>query len=250
MSIRLIRPEWPVPGTVHARVTTRKGGVSRGSFESLNLGDHVGDDPRAVRENRARLVVAAELPSQPLWLDQRHGSQVVRAVYNAPDRSAADGIVIHEPGLVGAILTADCLSLLFASDDGRVVAAAHAGWRGLADGIVEATLRSMAVPSRRVLAWIGPGIGRRAFEIGPEVRQRLVDADPGAQDCFDRGQQDRWFGDLEGLARRRLSQAGVTAVFGGGFCTHTDRERFFSHRRDGCSGRFATLIWLGGSPGR
>ena len=250
MSIRLIRPEWPVPGTVHARVTTRKGGVSQGSFESLNLGDHVGDDPRAVRENRARLVVAAELPSQPLWLDQRHGSQVVRAVYNAPDRSAADGIVIHEPGLVGAILTADCLSLLFASDDGRVVAAAHAGWRGLADGIVEATLRSMAVPSRRVLAWIGPGIGRRAFEIGPEVRQRLVDADPGAQDCFGRGQQDRWFGDLEGLARRRLSQAGVTAVFGGGFCTHTDRERFFSHRRDGCSGRFATLIWLGGSPGR
>jgi YfiH family protein len=250
VSICLIRPEWPVPGSVRAVVTTRSGGASQGPFESLNLGDHVGDDPRAVIENRDRLVEAARLPSQPLWLDQRHGNRVFLAEDDVPDQPIADGVVIRNPGRVGAILTADCLPVLFASDDGHCVGAAHAGWRGLAGGILEATLRAMGGSPRRILAWIGPGIGRSAFEIGPEVRQRFLDDDPGSMDCFDRGEQDRWFGDLEGLARRRLAKAGVESVFGGGFCTHTDRARFFSHRRDARSGRFATLIWLSGSPGR
>ena len=245
MNVAWLTPVWPVPGNVRAVATLRVGGVSAGPYTSLNLGDHVGDVAGAVHVNRQRLMTGADLPSKPLWLRQVHGTRV--ADLDAPgaeDGVAADAGVTRERGRVCAILTADCLPVLLASETGDRVAAAHAGWRGLAAGIIEATVSAMAVPPERVLAWLGPAIGPAHFEVGTEVRDALLAGDSGAVAAFLPNARGRFMADLPALARRRLAALGIGRISGGGECTYAQSERFFSHRRDGVTGRQATLIWL------
>jgi polyphenol oxidase len=234
-------PDWPAPKTVRALSTFRGGGVSAGRHASLNLGAHVGDDPSAVAENRRQLVAAAALPAEPSWLDQVHGVQVADLDLTT-ERRPADAAVTRQPGRVCAILTADCLPLLLTN--GAVVAAAHAGWRGLADGVIEAVVRALAVEPATLMAWLGPAIGPMHFEVGGEVRDRLLAEDPHALDCFQPNVRGRFMADLPHLARRRLERLGVRQIYGGGECTFAREDRYFSHRRDGASGRQATLIWL------
>jgi YfiH family protein len=228
---------------VRALSTLRSGGVSAGPYASLNLGDHVGDVPAAVAENRRRLVAAAGLPAQPNWLSQVHGVDVADLDAARPS-GPADAAFTRRPGAICAILTADCLPILLAAQSGAVVAAAHAGWRGLAAGVIEATVKALAVPPRELLAWLGPAIGPRHFEIGPEVRDQLLRQDLGAEAAFQANSRGRFMADLGLLARRRLASLGLTQVYGGGECTYTHEGRYFSHRRDGPTGRQATLIWL------
>ncbi|MGD2020962.1 MAG: peptidoglycan editing factor PgeF [Thiohalocapsa sp.] len=242
----LIVPDWPAPPQVRACSTTRLGGVSKGPYASLNLGQHVGDDAAAVAANRARLRSALDLPAEPLWLAQVHGCEAVSADVDAGAPPAADAAVARRPGRVCAVLTADCLPVLLCACDGSVCAAVHAGWRGLQAGVIEAALGRLGLPAREVLAWLGPAIGPARFEVGPEVRAAFLAQDKGAAGAFRQGVGDRWLADLYALARRRLEAAGVASVSGGGLCTATDAERFFSYRRDGVTGRMATLIWLSG----
>lgn len=238
-----IVPDWPAPPVVRAAATTRAGGVSSGPYAGLNLGTHVGDDPAAVAANRARLAEALGLVRTPAWLEQVHGCDVAAAeTVDAPVR--ADAAVTRTPGAVCVVMTADCLPVLFCERTGRVVAAAHAGWRGLAGGVLEATLARMAVDPADVLAWLGPAIGPAAFEVGPELRAAFVAHDAGAADCFVPGNGDRLYADLYGLARRRLVRAGVGQVSGGGRCTCTEADTFYSYRRAAVTGRQATLVWL------
>lgn len=242
-----IVPDWPAPANVHAFATTRQGGVSVAPYASFNLGDHVGDDPAAVAANRE--VLQNHLPTSAVWLKQIHGSGIAQA-----DRSAgvpeADGSVAHQPGVVCAVLTADCLPVLLCDRAGTVVAAAHAGWRGLADGVVEAAVQAMAVDGGEILAWLGPAIGPRAFEVGGEVRQIFLTHDPAAAQAFvpQAGRMDKWLADIYLLARLRLARMGIKQVYGGNFCTFEDEEHFFSYRRDGVTGRMASLVWL--EPGK
>lgn len=237
-------PDWPAPRGVRALQTTRLGGVSAGPWHSLNLGTHVGDDPAAVAANRARLRRA--LPAEPLWLEQVHGVVVADADGDlAPGVPTADAVVARGAGRVCAVMTADCLPLLFCDRAGSVVAAAHAGWRGLCAGVVEATLAAMRVPPAEVLVWLGPAIGPSAFEVGAEVRAAFVAADAAAAAAFAPQPGGKWLADLWLLARQRLAACGVEAVFGGGQCTVASRGRYFSYRRDGITGRMATLIWRG-----
>ncbi len=242
----LIRPSWPAPARVRALATTRTGGVSTGAHRSLNLGSHVDDAPHAVSANRARLVQVAALPDEPLWLTQVHGSAVAEAGV-ARVAPTADAMLATQPGQVCAVLTADCLPVLFCHDAGTHVAAAHAGWRGLAAGVLEATVAALeraGAPRAALMAWIGPGISAAAYEVGDEVRTAFLAADPAAASGFSPNARGRWQLDLPALARQRLQAAGVSRVFGGDLCTHADAARFFSHRRDGVCGRQATLIWL------
>ena len=236
-----ILPDWPVAATVRAAVSLRTGGTSGGPFASLNLGGHVGDDPSAVAGNRARLATALHLPAEPLWLEQVHGSDVAR--FDGTPLPRADASVALEPGQVCAVLVADCLPVLLADRAGRCVAAAHAGWRGLAAGVIENTVASLPVAPSGLVAWLGPAIGPDAFEVGAEVREQFLAADAGAEELFRPGRAGRWMADLFGLARRRLAAAGVTSVHGGGLCTLSDPGRFFSYRRDGLTGRLAALVW-------
>jgi len=239
----LIVPEWPAPPWVRACCTTRAGGVSRGPFASLNLGDHVGDDPEDVARNRAILSHRLALPAEPLWLTQVHGCGLAEAG-SAIAGCTADAAVARAPGQVCSVMTADCLPLLLCDQDGRTAAAVHAGWRGLAAGVVERAVQGLGVEPDHVLAWLGPAIGPDAFEVGPEVRETFVCADPDAQSAFRPRGETHWLADLFALARRRLARAGVTRVYGGGHCTYSDSQRFFSFRRDGVTGRMASLIWL------
>ncbi|UPG85067.1 peptidoglycan editing factor PgeF [Luteibacter aegosomatis] len=234
-----IRPEWEAP--VGAAVSTRQGpGVSEGPYARFNLGLRSGDDVDAVRANRAALVTALGLPGEALWLRQVHGTAVAEAVPGA-EEPEADAAVASGPGRVLAILTADCLPVLFVSSDGRTIGAAHAGWRGLAAGVLERTVERMA--AHGVQAWLGPAIGAVSYEVGEEVRAAFVDGDAGAASAFTATRPGHWLCDLYALARRRLAAAGVGRVSGGGFDTFTD-ERLYSYRRDGAkSGRFASLIW-------
>lgn len=236
-----ILPDWPAPASVRALQTTRLGGVSPAPWASLNLGDHVGDDPQRVAANRARVQQA--LPGSPCWLQQVHGVTVVDAALAQPG-SEADAAVARVAGAVCAVMTADCLPVLFCNRAGTVVAAAHAGWRGLLAGVLEASIEAMAVPGEEILVWLGPAIGPQAFEVGDEVRAAFVAHDPSADLAFRAGLPGKWLADLELLARQRLQAAGVTAIYGGGLCTVNDPERFFSYRRDGQTGRMASLIWL------
>ncbi|MBM5812358.1 MAG: peptidoglycan editing factor PgeF [Gammaproteobacteria bacterium] len=240
--LQFLRPDWPAPPSVRAVVSTRAGGVSRGHWAGLNLADHVGDDPDAVAENRRRLRAALALPAEPFWLTQVHGTVV--AVAGGAERPPADAGITREPGRVCATLTADCLPVLFASRSGDRVGIAHAGWRGLADGVVEATVRSLGGDPTELLAWLGPAIGPQSFEVGPDVRDAfLAVAASAAAHCRPTA-PDRWLVDLYGIARQRLAACGVTAVFGGGLCTYRDGARFYSFRRDATTGRMASLIWL------
>ncbi len=234
-------PDWPAPARVRALITTRAGGVSRGAFESLNLGDRVGDDPVAVAENRAR--VAAHVPRPPLWLRQVHGTRVAHAATDRPG-CEADAAIAREPGEVLVVMTADCLPVLLADDGGTAVAIAHAGWRGLAAGVIERSVAALRVQPEHLVAYLGPAIGPSAFEVGNEVREAFVAADAAAAAAFAPGVPGKWLADLYALGRLRLARLGITRVFGGQFCTYSEPERFFSYRRDGITGRMASLIWL------
>lgn len=256
----VIPARWPAPDRVQAFTTTRAGGVSRGLFgrgpatpeDGLNLGGHVGDDPQAVEANRARLQAA--LPGAPRWMRQVHGTRVVEWTAEAAPAGAvdADACFTRMPGVVCAVLTADCLPVFFCDAEGSTVGLAHAGWRGLAAGILEQTLSAMrggAPASRRWLAWLGPAIGPDAFEVGEDVRQAFLAHDARAAPCFRPGNPGKWYADLYALARLRLAAAGIDSVHGGGFCTVTDEARFYSHRRatsrgEATSGRMASVIWL------
>ena len=235
--------DWPAPPGVRALTTTRFGlGVSRPPFDTFNLGSRCGDAPDAVEENRRQLGAALALPSTPRWLRQVHGVAV--AVELADDEPEADAAVTSTPGAVLAILTADCLPVVLAAKDGGEIAVAHAGWRGLCAGVLEATVAAMHTPPERLMAWLGPAAGPRAYEVGEEVFDAFTDRDGRARMAFLPTRPGHWTVDLYTLARQRLLDAGVLDVHGGELCTITDPARFFSHRRDGRSGRIATLAWI------
>ena len=244
----MLTPDWSAPANVRAVMTTRAGGVSRAPYDSLNPASHVGDEPAAVAANRA--ILRDFLPAEPLWLNQVHGDRVAVVGVDA-EGTEADASLARGPGQVCAVLTADCLPVLFCDRAGSVVAAAHAGWRGLAGGVLERTVEAMAVPPGEILAWLGAAIGPERFEVGEEVRAAFVAHDPLAATVFRPalpGTLDeapkKWLADIYALARLRLARVGVTAVYGGGLCTVSDPARFFSYRRDGRTGRMASLIWL------
>ncbi len=245
----LLRFDWPLPSGLRAAFTTRTGGVSAAPWDSFNVAAHVGDEPADVAANRVRLKEQLALPAEPCWLNQVHGVKVCNLDSAAMDTAVtADASVTSVPGRVCVVMVADCLPVLFASRDGQKVAAAHAGWRGLAAGVLEQTVAALGVPGGELSAWLGPAISAENFEVGEEVRAAFVDADPGAAAAFVPNARGRWQADLAGLARRRLARLGVTDVNGGQWCTFGDRERFFSHRRDGHlhagqGGRMAALIW-------
>lgn len=241
----LIFPDWPAPSNVKALQTTRRGGFSAAPYDSLNLGMHVGDDLLLVARNRQQL--NRHVPTEPVWLNQVHGVTVVDAALAGcvPD---ADAAFARSAGAVCVTMTADCLPVLLCDQGGGVVAAAHAGWRGLCDGVIEATVDAMHAAPETLMAWLGPAIGPQAFEVGEEVRQEFIAAHSDAISAFAPSSHGKWLGNLYLLARQRLNRLGVTAVYGGGidrdFCTCTDQEHFFSFRRDGATGRMATMIWL------
>ncbi|MCQ4347571.1 peptidoglycan editing factor PgeF [Pseudomonas stutzeri] len=237
----LLIPDWPAPASVRACVTTRAGGGSRPPFDSLNLGDHVGDDPAAVAENRSRLQQL--LGCRPAWLGQVHGVAVVEA--DPAQVAEADASWSATPGVACTVMTADCLPVLFCDRAGTRVAAAHAGWRGLAAGVLEATVAALGCPAGELLVWLGPAIGPQAFEVGAEVRAAFVAQHAEAAAAFvPSANAGRFMADLYRLARTRLAAVGVTAVYGGGLCTFTDAERFYSYRREPRTGRLASLVWL------
>ncbi|EIC22286.1 peptidoglycan editing factor PgeF [Thiorhodovibrio frisius] len=244
-SLELIYPNWSVSPRVHACTTIRSGGTSTGPFAGLNLATHVCDDPARVAANRQQLVAALKLPTEPLWLEQVHGTEVVEIGDGAGNGSpCADASLTHQPGFVCAVLTADCLPVLLCERHGRAVAAVHAGWRGLLAGVIEGAVARLAQPPERIAAWLGPAIGPRAFEVGPEVREAFLSADAGAAGAFKPSVGERWLADLYTLARQRLRQAGVNDISGGDYCTFSDQARFYSYRRDARTGRMASLIWF------
>jgi YfiH family protein len=236
-----IVPDWPAPARVRALITTRNGGNSSGPYASMNLGIRVNDDPATVDANRRML--GRFLPAEPKWLNQVHGTTVVEAetIFRPVE---ADASVATSPGCVSAIMVADCMPILFADHGGSVVAAAHAGWRGLAAGVIENTVRALDRSPCTLLAYLGPAIGPSAFEVGDEVRDAFVAVDKAAARAFRPHAPGKWLADLFLLARQRLAKAGLLNVYGGGQCTYSDPARFFSHRRDKTSGRMAALIWL------
>ncbi len=245
MNIGLLNVEWSAPARVGAAFTLRSGGVSSAPWDTLNLGSHVGDASAAVAENRRRIGAALALPATPLWLQQVHGARVL----NVDDSGAAltepaDAAITRKPGKVLSILVADCMPVLLASWDGQVIGAAHAGWRGLAAGVLEATIGAMAVPPAGLCAWLGPAIGPLHFEVGAEVREAFIAGHPAAAAAFSANARGRWQCDLALLARQRLIAAGLMRIAGAGVCTYADAARCYSYRRDGQTGRMAALLWL------
>lgn len=240
----VIWADWPAPPNIKALCTTRQGGVSLAPFDQLNLGDHVGDDPQAVSENRQLLLNSLSLVKPAQWLKQVHGVDVVEACSNQQIRQA-DACYTTEYGVGCVIMTADCLPVLFTNRSGNQVAAAHAGWRGLAAGVLEQTLSHFDDPSE-VMVWMGPAIGPDAFEVGQEVVDHFVDDLDQSHVAFkpSPAHKERWMADIYQLARLRLNRAGVQQIFGGGLCTYSDADRFFSYRRQAKTGRMASLIWI------
>ncbi len=236
-------PDWPAPANVRAVSTTRLGGVSKPPYDSLNLGAAVADQPDHVRRNRELLQQQTGMPGSPRWLKQVHGTGVV-AAHLLDDITEADASWTDQPGVPCAVLTADCLPVLFCDRAGTRIAAAHGGWRGLAAGVLEAAVNALDVEPAELLAWLGPAIGPETFEVGDDVRHRFIGLDPGASAAFKPSPDGRWLADLYRLARRRLNGLGVKDVRGGGLCTFSDAKRFYSYRRDGETGRMATVIWL------
>src|SRR5690606_4437553 len=251
-------PSWPAPARIRAYSTLRRGGVSRGEYASLNLGTHVGDDAASVAENRRRLVERLGLPAEPRWLQQVHGKAVLDLDRAAPGASSrllgsaapslpagpADAAVPARRGVVCVVLTADCVPVLLADRPGRRVGAAHAGWRGLAAGVLPAAVEALGAPAEDVVAWLGPAIGRAAFEVGDEVRAAFAEQGFSVGRAVERNARGRWQADLYALARESLNRAGVAAVYGGEHCTSTESDRFCSHRRSAPCGRMASLIWI------
>jgi YfiH family protein len=244
MSADFMIPDWPAPPGVRALATTRSGGVSAPPWHSFNLGDHVGDDPRAVAANRALL--QRQLPAAPLWLSQVHGTRCVDAAAATMVATGieADASFARQRGVVCAVLTADCLPVLLCDDAATVVAVAHAGWRGLAAGVIEAAVGAMREPGEHLMAWLGPAIGPQAFEVGGEVRDTFVAHDAQAAQAFVAAPGGKWLCDIYQLARQRLDALGIRRIAGADSCTVAGAQRFFSYRRDGVTGRMASLIWL------
>ena len=236
-----IKPDWPLPPDIHAAVTLRTGGVSNGGYASLNPAAHVNDEPEQVAANRHIIKQMLQLPSEPIWLQQVHGIRVVKAD-RASALEQADASFTDRAGVVCAVLTADCLPVLFCGDQGRVIAAAHAGWRGLQAGILKQTLKSM--DCRNVAAWLGPAIGPDNFEVGDEVRAAFTAENPTTGAAFRPIGSGKWLADIYHLARINLTNAGVRKIYGGGLCTVAEPQRFYSYRRDGAAtGRMCSLIW-------
>ncbi len=225
-------------------MTTRSGGVSHGPYQSLNLGDHVDDEPQCVTQNRALLRTMLNLPAAPIWLNQVHGTDIVQLPYAGAGSPQADGSFSRATGQVCAVMTADCLPVLLCNKQGTVVAAVHAGWRGLVGGVIEQAVKVMAEAPDSLLAWLGPAIGPKAFEVGPEVVEAFIDQDSEAHYAFRQTSQQHWLADIYALARLRLQRIGITHVSGGDLCTYSDTDRFYSFRRDKITGRMAALIWL------
>jgi len=244
-----VAADWPAPPGVHALTTTRHGlGISQPPFDTFNMGARCGDDPAAVSANRGQLVEALGLLSPPRWLRQVHGIDVV--VEPGTDEPEADASVTRADGVVVAILTADCLPVVLAATDGSEIAAAHAGWPGLSAGMLEATVAAMRTPAARLQAWIGPGAGPTRYEVGAEVRERFIARDPASAVAFVPTRPGHWLVDLPAIARQRLASVGMdpARVHGGRLCTISEPSRWFSHRRDGVSGRMVTLAWRGRPP--
>ncbi len=242
--IVFIKPEWPAPANVKALQTTRIGGLSQPPYANLNLGTHVNDDPLTVAINRQLL--SPHLPSEPVWINQVHGTHVIDAAQTHCLEDADAAFTTH-PGVVCVTMTADCLPVLLCDEAGTVVAAIHAGWRGLCDGVIETAVNKMAIDNNKILAWLGPAIGPQAFEVGDDVRQQFLQKDVNAIHAF-KPVGNKWLCDIYTLAKQRLQNLGITQIYGGGvdedFCTFTDEARFFSFRRDNVTGRMASLIWL------
>ena len=240
--VQWLRPDWPAATNVYAGTSLRGGGVSTVPYASLNLGLHVGDDPHAVAENRRRL----GLPAEPRWLTQIHSTRVIDADASRAENfpPEADGAFSSRAGTVCAVMTADCLPLLLCDRPGTRVAAVHAGWRGLADGAIEAGVMALGAAPTELLAWLGPAIGAAAYEVGDEVRAAFVAHDPAAGEAFTAAKPRHWMMDIYALARQRLAACGVHAVYGGTECTHSQAEEFYSYRRDGTTGRMVTAIWF------
>lgn len=239
-----IQPDWPAPARVHARVSTRREGFSQVPYDSFNLAAHVGDDPVAVESNRELLRQALQLPREPVWLNQVHGDRVVDLDRPVEDIDA-DAAVTTRPHSICTVMTADCLPLLFSDSDGSRVGAAHAGWRGLAAGIIEATVAQMQTPPDQLLVWLGPAIGPEHFEVGDEVRETFMQQHPAAEAAFRATRPGHWLADIYHLARLRLGALGVDRIYGGDLCSYSDPQRFYSYRRDKQTGRMASLIWIG-----
>jgi len=238
-----IEPDWPAPGNVRALTTLRSGGYSTGPYASFNLAAHTTDDPDAVRRNRQLLREHFLLPDEPVWLQQVHGSRTICADTGAAG-TEADGSWTRVPGTVCVVMTADCLPVLFCDRDGSRVAAAHAGWRGLHAGVISRAVGTLGTDPAALMVWLGPAIGPRAFEVGDEVRQAFVAKHGRNSRAFVQSRDRHWMCDLYQLARIELSMLGVNAVFGGKECTYSDQQRFYSYRRDGSTGRMASLIWM------
>ncbi|CUB03081.1 peptidoglycan editing factor PgeF [Marinomonas fungiae] len=240
---QLIIPNWPAPVHVKAFVSTRLGGVSNAPYQGLNLGAHVGDQAKHVEANRNELKHLVGFSGDVQWLNQVHSSIAIELPTDQQDRTA-DACYTKQTNTVCAVLTADCLPAIFTDKNGTQVAAAHAGWRGLCDGVLEETLKTFPNPAE-VLVWLGPAIGPDAFEVGPEVREAFIAVDAQAQQAFKPSHNEgKWLGNLYQLARQRLAALGCGQIYGGDFCTYADQERFYSYRRDGVTGRMATLIWI------
>lgn len=239
----LIIPDWPAPNNVKAISTTRQGGFSQAPYDLLNLGTHVGDELDIVMKNRQQLTKLTELPESPRWLEQVHGTNIINSHDWLKDIQA-DAIYAQQIGHVCTVMTADCLPLLLCNQQGDMVAAIHVGWRGLAAGIIEKTLDQFSGNHYDILAWLGPAIGPRQFEVGSEVYEKFISADASASQAFIKTDDHHYLADLYTLARQRLQKYGVENIFGGKFCTVTDKERFFSYRRDGITGRMASMIWI------
>lgn len=239
-NLPLIIPEWPAPANVKAFQTTRHGGLSTGVYASLNLGDHVKDSPQHVAANRQLL--SAYMPSEPVWLNQVHGVRVIDAALSSCLESA-DASFTNGKQVVCVTMTADCLPVLLCDQAGTAIAAIHAGWRSLCDGVIEEAVTAMTVSPSELMAWLGPAIGPDAFEVGSEVRAQFMAQDMQAESAF-KPKGNKWLGDLYAIARQRLQTLGVTQVYGGRRCTYSEPETFFSFRRDGDTGRMGTFIWL------
>jgi len=251
--VEVLTPDWPVPPNIHSLVTTRDGGISLPPFSSLNLGDHVGDDPRTVQANRT--ILRVQLPSDPIWLKQVHGTFVSTPMNRrllSEHVIEADAAVTNQANEVLVVMTADCLPILFSNQMGDVVGVAHAGWRGLCAGVLENTVTEMlklgtGMSANKLMAWMGPAIGPAAFEVGEDVYAAFLNAGiafPANAFVAIPGRPGKFFANLYTLAQSRLSALGLEQIYGGNFCTVTDQKRFFSHRRDGNSGRFASFIWF------
>lgn len=239
-----ITPDWPAPARVRSLVTTRLGGASQGRYASFNLGLHVGDDPAAVATNRAQL--AALIGASPRWLEQVHGIQVIDAAQIMPDAPPpqADAAFSRQPGVPCVVMTADCLPVLLCDEAATGVAAVHAGWRSLLGGVLEESIAALSAPGENLLAWLGPAIGPQVFEVGGEVRDAFIAADRQAAAAFVPAAPGKWLADIYQLARQRLAGRGVTRIYGGAFCTVSESGRFYSYRREGQTGRMASVVWL------